>query len=135
MDDAFKNPTWWDDAPNPKNEYPAMEQYWKGMAADLGKDPAQAQAGGWIGGGGVTGLGSPPETAAQAFQNRIFNTAYRTGSTPTEAENNFWRGVHPLLGVGGGGALAAPILQQYWNARQQQGATGQDGAPDQSQFW
>jgi hypothetical protein len=75
MDEVFKHPTWWESAPNPRNEYPAMEQYWKGIDRDIGVDPAQGQAGGWLGGGHITGLGSPPETAAQSFQNRLFNTA------------------------------------------------------------
>ena len=62
MDDAVKNPTWWEDQPNVKSEYPAIKQFnWKGIGSDMNKEPAQAQAGGWIGGGGVTGLGSPPE--------------------------------------------------------------------------
>jgi hypothetical protein len=136
MDEAVKNPTWWEDQPNVKSEYPAMEQWWKGIGADLNKDPAQAQAGGWIGGGGVTGLGSPPETAAQSFEKRVQNTAYRTGATTSEAENNFWRGVHPLLSVAGGSALALPpMLQQYLNGQQQPAASGPGGAPAPPQFW
>src|SRR5215469_1308447 len=135
MDEAFRNPAWWEEAPHPQKEYPALEQYWKGIAKDLNLDPAQAQASGWIGGGDITGLGSKPQTFAQAFQDRIFNTAYRTGQSPQDAEKGFWTGAHPLLGVAGAGALASPALQQYWDGRQAPGATDQGGAPQPSQFY
>jgi hypothetical protein len=110
MADAVKDPSLWADMPN-ANEYPALEQYYKSLADELGVAPAQAQAAGWVGHGDLTGL-KTEDTATwlQLWQNRINNTAMRTGMSPQEAESGFWQGKHPLL-TGGGGP--SPLMQQF----------------------
>jgi hypothetical protein len=108
MEDALKRPSYWESKPNP-NEYPAMEQYYKGLANELGIAPAQGQASGWIGNGPLTGLKTDDtSTWLQLWQNRINNTAMRMGKTPQQTEADFWQGKHPLL-TGGGGPT--PLMQ------------------------
>ena len=109
MEDALKRPSYWESKPNP-NEYPAMEQYYKGLSGELGIDPAQAQASGWVGNGPLTGL-KTDDTATwlQLWQNRINNTAMRMGKSPQEVEQGFWQGQHPLLT---GGGSPGPLMQQ-----------------------
>ena len=110
MEDALKNPSYWEGKPN-SNEYPAMEQYYKGLSGKLGIAPAQGQASGWVGNGPLTGL-KTDDTATwlQLWQNRINNTAMRMGKTPQQTEADFWQGKHPLLT--GGGAPVGPLMQQ-----------------------
>ena len=47
MDDALKAPPLLREQAQPK-EYPAMEQYYKGLSGELGIAPAQGQASGWV---------------------------------------------------------------------------------------
>lgn len=110
MADAVQDPSLWADMPN-ANEYPALEQYYKSLADELGVAPAQAQAAGWVGHGDLTGL-KTEDTATwlQLWQNRINNTAMRTGMSPQEAESGFWQGKHPLLT---GGGSPSPLMQQF----------------------
>ena len=109
MADAVKDPSLWADMPN-ANEYPALEQYYKGLADELGVAPAQAQAAGWVGHGQLTGLKSDDTaTWLQLWQDRINNTAMRMNKSPQEVEQGFWQGQHPLLT---GGGSPGPLMQQ-----------------------
>lgn len=111
MADAVKDPSLWADMPN-ANEYPALEQYYKGLADELGVAPAQAQAAGWVGHGQLTGLKSDDTaTWLKLWQDRINNTAMRMGKSPQQTEADFWQGKHPLLTSGG--APVGPLMQQF----------------------
>ena len=110
MDEALKRPMYWAAQPN-ANEYPAMEQYYKGLSSELGLTPGQGQASGWVGNGQLTGLKSDDAaTWLQLWQDRINNTAMRMGKSPQQTEADFWQGKHPLL-TGGGGP--SPFMQQF----------------------
>lgn len=107
MKDALKRPVYWASKPNP-NEYAAMEQYYKRLAAEAGMTPAQAQAAAWAGGGKMTGLESVPgDPFMRSVENRANKTAAARGITPAEALSQMMRGKAPLLGLGGA-AVAAP---------------------------
>jgi hypothetical protein len=124
MEDAVNQPTMWAGMPN-KNEYAALEGYYKSIADELGITPAQVQASAWVGGGNVTGLASASdETFLHSFQGRVFNTAYHTGQTPAEVVRRMIRGEQPLL-VGGPGM--APLLQQEQARKEAQTSTAEPG--------
>jgi hypothetical protein len=105
-----QDPKWWEGSPN-GTEYGHLEQWWKSMANDLGITPAQAQAGSWVGGGHITGLGSDENKTFIDFMNDRGNlTAQKTGQGNAQsAIDAFIRGQQPLLGVAGAGALASPL--------------------------
>lgn len=113
-----QDPKYWEATPG-DNEYAHLEQWWKGMADDLGITPAQAQAGSWVGDGARTGLGSDENKTFIDFMNDRGNlTAQKTGvGNAQDAIDAFIRGHQPLLGVAGAGALAAPFA--YGAAQQQ----------------
>jgi hypothetical protein len=74
-----QDPKWWEASPG-ANEYGHLEQWWKGMANEMGITPAQAQAGSWVGGGHITGLGSDENKTFIDFMNDRGNlTAQKTG--------------------------------------------------------
>ena len=105
MDELAGNPKWWDSAPG-QNEYPTLERYYQGLAKEVGITPAQAQAASWVGAGHITGLGSDGNKIFNNFfEDRIANTAAKTGKPPQAVLSNFIRGRHPLLSVAPLGAL------------------------------
>jgi hypothetical protein len=102
MEDAVNQPTMWAGMPN-KNEYAALEGWYKSIGDELGITPAQVQASAWVGGGHITGLASAAdETFLHSFQGRVFNTAHHTGQTPSEVVKKMIRGEQPLLSGGPG---------------------------------
>jgi spore germination cell wall hydrolase CwlJ-like protein len=107
IDDAVNQPTMWAGMPN-KNEYAALEGWYKSIGDELGITPAQVQASAWVGGGHITGLASAAdETFLHSFQGRVFNTAHHTGQTPSEVVKRMIRGEQPLLSGGPGMAPTA----------------------------
>ncbi|MEY9428140.1 hypothetical protein ABH975_003455 [Bradyrhizobium ottawaense] len=109
LEEAVRTPAYWQSQPQ-KNEYAAMEQYYKGLAGDLGLTPAQTQAAAWVGGGPITGLASASDKPFIGFvQDRAIKTAAERGITPAEALSQMISGKAPLLSVGGA-AAAAPYL-------------------------
>jgi hypothetical protein len=50
---------------------------------------AQAQASGWVGGGRISGLTSPPLPAADVFQRVVNRTAAQEGRSPQEVLRGF----------------------------------------------
>jgi hypothetical protein len=127
IDDAVNQPTMWAGMPN-KNEYAALEGYYKSIADELGITPAQVQASAWVGGGHVTGLASAAdETFLHSFQGRVFNTAHHTGQTPAEVVRKMIRGEQPLLA---GGPGMAPLLPQGQAPKEAQTSTAEpEGSP------
>ena len=103
-----QDPKWWEASPG-ANEYGHLEQWWKGMANEMGITPAQAQAGSWVGGGHITGLGSDENKTFIDFMNDRGNlTAQKTGQGNAQsAIDAFIRGQQPLLTSGVGPALPA----------------------------
>jgi len=88
MDEAVRRPQLWDVAPNP-NEYGALEQRFRRLGEDLGMTTAQAQASGWVGGGRISGLTSPPLPAVDVFQRVVNRTAAQEGRSPQEVLRGF----------------------------------------------
>ena len=130
MEDALKTPAYWQAQPK-ANEYGALEQYYKGLASDVGLTPGQGQASAWIKGGQTTGLASDANLPFIGFvEDRANRTADVRGLSPAEALSQFIRGKAPLLGVGGAGAAAIPWWQQWQQGQDQQqgGGYGQPSA-------
>jgi hypothetical protein len=90
-------PTDWADLPN-ANEYGLLEAVFQDRARRMGVSPAQYQAGGWIGGGDLTGLGSPPLPFLQVFEDRVARTAAARGEAPKKVYIDFLQRRAPLLG-------------------------------------
>ena len=110
MDEMVDRPVFWASKPN-KNEYAAMEQYYKDLARDAGMTPAQTQAAAWAGGGKITGLGSVAgDPFMKSVENRAIKTAAERGITPEEALSRMIRGQAPLLGVGGAAVVAPHVM-------------------------
>lgn len=93
-------PTDWADVPN-ANEYGLLEDVFQDRAKRMGISPAQYQAGGWIGAGELTGLGSPPLPFLQVLEDRVMRTATARGETPRKVYTDFLLRRAPLLGMGG----------------------------------
>ena len=91
MEDAVKNPTAVGGQPNAEDEYPAMEQYYKGHRRRAGHGPRAGPGRGWVGNGPLTGLKTDDSDRRSSWQNRINNTAMRMGKSPQEVEQGFWR--------------------------------------------
>ena len=99
MEDLAQNPKFWDSAPK-QTEYGTLEGYYKSLADELHMTPAQVQAASWIGGGHLTGLGSDAAKDFMKFlEDRVANTAAKTGQTPEKVLTNVIKGRHPLLSV------------------------------------
>lgn len=110
MEDAFKRPVYWAGKPN-ANEYGAMEQYYKRLAAEAGMTPAQTQAAAWAGGGKITGLESVAgDPFMRSVENRAIKTAAERGISPAEALSQMMRGKAPLLGTAAGVPLGAGMM-------------------------
>lgn len=111
MEDAKQIPYFWAAKPN-ANEYAAVENLYKQLAAAHGLTPAGAQAAGWAGSGELTGLGTvPTHTFPELLNERILFTAKMRGENPQTTLKNFIRGKKPLLGTaltaGAAGAAGA----------------------------
>lgn len=91
-------PTDWADVPN-ANEYGLLEEVFQDRAGRMGVAPAQYQAGGWLGAGDLTGLGSPPLPFLQVFEDRVLRTAAARGETPRKVYTDFLLRQRPLLGA------------------------------------
>ena len=88
IDEAVRRPQLWDAAPNP-NEYAALERRFRRLGEDLDMTTAQAQASGWVGGGRISGLTSPPLPAVDVFQRVVNRTAAQEGRSPQEVLRGF----------------------------------------------
>ncbi|WKV16971.1 hypothetical protein [Microcystis phage MJing1] len=111
MDEAVRRPQLWDNVPNP-NEYGALEARFARLGDELDMTTAQTQASGWVGGGRISGLTSPPLPAVEVFQRVVNRTAQQTGREPQEVLRDFiWRqnALRSLAPVGGAG-LGAGLL-------------------------
>jgi hypothetical protein len=98
----------------------------KYLAAKPHMTPAQAQAASWIGGGHITGLGSDAAKDFMKFlEDRVANTAAKTGQTPENVLSNVIRGRHPLLSIAP--LAAAPIAADAFSRSQQQGTNPPGG--------
>jgi hypothetical protein len=120
MEDAKKIPYFWATKPK-ENEYAAVEQLYKQLAAEHGLTPAGAQAAGWAGSGELTGLGTvPTHTFPELLNERILFTAKMRGENPATTLKNFIRGKKPLLstaltagtGAAGAAALSKPSEEE-----------------------
>jgi len=114
MREAAQRPVYWASKPN-KNEYAAMEQYYKMLSREAGLAPGQGQAAAWAGGGDITGLGSVAgDPFMRAVENRALKTAAERGITPQEALSQMMRGKAPLLGLGGAAAMGSLAAQDQY---------------------
>lgn len=119
MDDALKYPTFWDAKPR-NNEYGAAERYWQGIGGSMGLAPADAQAAGWSGAGGLTGLATPADkTFGELHNERVLHTALTRGEDPKDTLRYLIRKQKPLLSVAGPGLLGGAAL---WGAQDDEGA-------------
>jgi murein DD-endopeptidase MepM/ murein hydrolase activator NlpD len=101
MEQALKTAAYWEAQPK-KNEYAAMEQYYKSLARELGMTPAQTQASAWVGGGKLTGLASDESKPFLGFlEDRVMNTATKLNMDPKDVMRAFIRGEQPLYNKGG----------------------------------
>ena len=92
MSDVATDSAKWSAMPN-KNEYAAMEQYYKGLAKKVGLKPAQAQASAWVGGGKLTGLSSAADKPFIGFfEDRLNLTAKASGMAPEDVLTKFIKG-------------------------------------------
>jgi hypothetical protein len=84
LGEALKRPGHWYSVPG-GSDYAAIEQYlYKPIAEELGVPTASVQAGTWIGGGGITGLGSPPKLMLQMYEDEIKRLAHENNITPAQ---------------------------------------------------
>lgn len=98
-----KKATNWTDVPmTDKGEYDALEQYWNGIAQEMGISPAQLQAQAWVGGGAQTGLGSPGITFMDAFRDRVRRTSIKHNIPPDQVIKLMLHGKMTLAELEGG---------------------------------
>jgi hypothetical protein len=92
----LKTPAHW--AAKPKHtEYKHIEDYYKGIARDLGITPAQVQAAAWVGGGKLTGLESDESKPFMQFvEDSIHKTAKHHRMDPQDVLKQFVTGQMPL---------------------------------------
>lgn len=95
MGDATKRGAYWQSKPR-ETEYAAWEDYYRRIAREIGITPAEAQAAGWVGNGGMTGLESAPKSAMDFIEERILLTAKKRGMDPADVWREAIRGVRPL---------------------------------------
>jgi hypothetical protein len=118
MEQAKADPNLWVEAPNP-NEYLHMEnQYREKVAKPLGYSVANTQGKDWIGGGELTGLGSPPEAWIELLKHRIQYTADRLNVDPQVILRKFVRGEIPLLELGAAATGLGALMGQGQGADQ-----------------
>ena len=82
-------------------EYSWLERFGQPVAKRLGLEPAQMQAGAWVGGGKDTGLKSEPVPYLQALEKRIAITAKMRGEPVDVTYEKFLRGDVDLYKKGG----------------------------------
>jgi hypothetical protein len=99
MDEAARRPQVWANTPNP-NEYGALEDWFRRIGEREGMTTAQTQASGWVGGGRVSGLTSPPLPAAEIMNRVVARTARQRGISEEEALRQMIRRQQALLSVG-----------------------------------
>jgi len=95
MRKALNHPILFREAPK-DSEYGAYEKYQQEIAEEMGMTPAEFQEATWLGAGGMTGLGSPPETAIETIQKRVKYTADMLGKDPEMVMRQYIRGEIPL---------------------------------------
>lgn len=92
ISEALQRPGHWYSVPSGSG-YGAIEQYlYKPIAEKLGIPTASAQAGAWVGGGGITGLRAQPKLMLQMYEDEIRRLAERYGITPAAAIKGIARG-------------------------------------------
>lgn len=105
-------PTWFAGAPK-ANEYAALERLNQSLSDRMGAMPAQGQAALWLGAGPQTGLGSPPMSMMNTFDQLLQQRAAARKQTPTEVLDEFIRKKRALmLPVAGTGAAYGLLSSQ-----------------------
>jgi hypothetical protein len=105
-------PTWFAGAPK-ANEYAALERLNQTLSDRMGAMPAQGQAALWLGAGPQTGLGSPPMSMMNTFDQLLQQRAAARKQTPTEVLDEFIRKKRALmLPVAGAGAAYGLLSSQ-----------------------
>lgn len=105
-------PTWFAGAPK-ANEYAALERLNQTLSDRMGAMPAQGQAALWLGAGPQTGLGSPPMSMMNTFDQLLQQRAAARNQTPTEVLDEFIRKKRALvLPVAGTGAAYGLLSSQ-----------------------
>lgn len=102
-------PTWFESAPT-KTEYGALESLNKKLAKKFGTTPAATQAASWLGAGPTTGLGSPPMSMMNTFDQMLAKRAAARGQTPEEVLKEFITKVRPLSVTGAATGLGYGLL-------------------------
>jgi hypothetical protein len=96
LNEAIAHPAYWR-GPYP-NEYPALEQFYKQLAARANLTPRGAQGGAWVGGGHITGVrANGLWTFKQQFEDRIRRTAVKEGLSEEEVWDMFIDGKLDLV--------------------------------------
>lgn len=94
------------------NEYAFIEDWQREIAEELGVDPAEFQAGLWVGAADITGVANP-ENLTAAMNRRIAKTAEVLGVSQEEAARRFIAGdevLRAMVGTVGAGALGAGMF-------------------------
>jgi len=103
--------TWWKDVPKNAAEYYAMEDYYKMLANEMGLAPAEAQAAGWVGNAGMTGVETDPTlTAMDLFKRRVAGQAVQRKRDPRDILTDFMTGAGHLGVAGVGLGLGSSLL-------------------------
>lgn len=99
--EELTRPSYWSPAPQ-RNEYLAMEQYFQGIARELGMTPAQAESAAWLGGAELTRLHSDPSKKLMDFvKDSLLLTAIEKNMDPRDVFRRMVRAELPLLALGG----------------------------------
>lgn len=99
--EELTRPSYWSPAPR-RNEYQAMEQYFQGIARELGMTPAQAESAAWLGGAELTELHSDPSKKLMDFiKDSLLLTAIGKNMDPSDVLRRLIRAELPLIALGG----------------------------------
>jgi len=102
--------TWWKDVPPNDASYYALEDYYKMLGREVGLDPAEAQASGWVGNAGLTGVKTDPtRTAQELFNTRVANQAVKRNMDPRDILTRMMTG-QGYLGLGGAALVGDQFL-------------------------
>lgn len=111
MEKALQRPGNWAVAPN-KNEYAAMEQYYKSLADEVGLTPAQTRNSARFGGKDLTGL-RDLRIFEDIFEDRVRRQAERLRMEPEDVLKHLVHRKLPLIGLAGAGAMTfGPALER-----------------------
>lgn len=88
-------------------EYGHVEDVQQEMARQMGIDPAQLQASGWVGGEAETGVRSGVDPFMAHLERRIRYTAAQRGESPLQTLDKFIKGERPLLSAGDPAGMVA----------------------------